>query len=94
MSSAAYNEVILAPANERLDLFLTTANRLGTPIGNVEKDFWVCWTLNALYHERPAGGPRLLFKGGTSLSKAHGLIERFSEDIDVTVFRDDLDEAA
>ncbi|MDX3810187.1 MAG: nucleotidyl transferase AbiEii/AbiGii toxin family protein [Bosea sp. (in: a-proteobacteria)] len=94
MSSAAYNEVILAPANERLDLFLTTASRLGTPIGNVEKDFWVCWTLNALYHERPAGGPRLLFKGGTSLSKAHGLIERFSEDIDVTVFRDDLQEPA
>ncbi|MDQ0304879.1 hypothetical protein J2S75_003929 [Ancylobacter polymorphus] len=94
MSNAAYNEVILAPANERLDLFLTTANRLGAPIGNVEKDFWVCWTLNALYHERPAGGPRLLFKGGTSLSKAHGLIERFSEDIDVTVFRDDLDEPA
>ncbi len=34
------------------------------------------------------------FKGGTSLSKAYGLIQRFSEDIDVTVFRDDLDEAA
>jgi hypothetical protein len=94
VSSAAYNKVILAPANERLDLFLTTANRLGAPIGNIEKDFWVCWTLNALYHERPAGGPRLLFKGGTSLSKAHGLIERFSEDIDVTVFRDDLEEPA
>lgn len=94
MTSSAYRQVIAAPPNDRLDLFLTTANRLGTPIGNVEKDFWVCWTLNALYHERPAGGPRLLFKGGTSLSKAYGLIERFSEDIDVTVFRDDLNEAA
>ena len=94
MTNAAYRQVIAAPPGDRLDLFLTTANRLGTPIGNVEKDFWVCWTLNALYHERPAGGPRLLFKGGTSLSKAYGLIERFSEDIDVTVFRDDLDEAA
>ena len=60
----------------------------------MEKDFWVCWTLHALYRERPAGGPRLLFKGGTSLSKAYGLIERFSEDIDITVFRDDLDEPA
>jgi hypothetical protein len=39
-------------------------------------------------------GPRLLFKGGTSLSKAFGLIQRFSEDIDVTVFRDDLGFAA
>ncbi len=38
----------------------------------------------------PQKGPRLLFKGGTSLSKAYGLINRFSEDIDVTVFREDL----
>jgi len=94
MTDAAYRQVIAASPGDRLDLFLTTANRLGTPIGNVEKDFWVCWALNALYRERPDGGPRLLFKGGTSLSKAYGLIERFSEDIDVTVFRDDLDEAA
>ena len=50
--------------------------------------------MTALYRERPAGGPRLLFKGGTSLSKAYGLIERFSEDIDITVFRDDLDQPA
>ena len=93
MTTVVYQQIISAPPRDRLDLFLATANRLGTPIGNVEKDFWVCWTLNALYHERPATGPRLLFKGGTSLSKAYGLIERFSEDIDVTVFRDDLDEA-
>jgi hypothetical protein len=93
MTTAAYQQIIAAPPRDRLDLFLATANRLGTPIGNVEKDFWVCWTLNALYHERPEG-PRLLFKGGTSLSKAYGLIQRFSEDIDVTVFRDDLHEAA
>ena len=39
---------------------------------------------------RPEGHPRLLFKGGTSLSKAFGLIERFSEDIDLVVFRDGL----
>ena len=38
----------------------------------------------------PKGGPRFLFKGGTSLSKACGVINRFSEDIDVTIFRDDL----
>jgi hypothetical protein len=92
--TAAYKEVISASPRDRLDLFLATANRLGAPVGNVEKDFWVCWTLNALYHERPPGGPRLLFKGGTSLSKAYGLIQRFSEDIDITVFREDLDEAA
>jgi len=44
----------------------------------------VCWTLEVLYHGLPAGGPRLLFKGGTSL------IDRFSEDIDITAFREDL----
>jgi len=38
--------------------------------------------------------PRLLFKGGTSLSKSFGLINRFSEDIDITVFRNDLGEPA
>jgi hypothetical protein len=94
MTADAYREIIAAPVRDRLDLFLTTANRLGAPVGNVEKDFWVCWTLDALYHRLPAGGPRFLFKGGTSLSKGYGLIERFSEDIDVTVFRDDLDQAA
>jgi predicted nucleotidyltransferase component of viral defense system len=56
---------------------------------NVEKDFWVCLTLDALFNGL-TDEPRLLFKGGTSLSKGFGLIQRFSEDIDVTVFRDDL----
>ena len=94
MTAAAYRQIGAAPARDRLDLFLAAASRLGAPVNHVEKDFWVCWTLNALYRERPAGGPRLLFKGGTSLSKAYGLIQRFSEDIDITVFRDDLDEPA
>ncbi len=94
MTAAGFASIIRAPRRERLDLFLATANRLGAPVGNIEKDFWVCWTLDALYQRLPADGPRLLFKGGTSLSKAHGLIQRFSEDIDITVFRDDLGEAA
>ncbi len=46
--------------------------------------------LDALFNHCPKGHPRLLFKGGTSLSKVFGLIERFSEDIDIVVFRDDL----
>lgn len=94
MSTAGFQQIIAASVADRADLFLTTANRLGAPLINIEKDFWVCWTLNALYHRLPAGGPRLLFKGGTSLSKAYGLIDRFSEDIDVTVFRDDLGHGA
>jgi hypothetical protein len=47
-----------------------------------------------LFHRLQKSGPRLLFKGGTSLSKGCGLISRFSEDIDVTVFRGDIGEAA
>jgi Nucleotidyl transferase AbiEii toxin, Type IV TA system len=94
VTASAYRSVITAPAADRLGLFLAAAQRLGAPLGNIEKDFWVCWTLDALYHHLPAGGPRLLFKGGTSLSKAYGLIQRFSEDIDVTVFRDDLNQSA
>ncbi|MGH8820569.1 MAG: nucleotidyl transferase AbiEii/AbiGii toxin family protein [Rhodoferax sp.] len=86
----AFHAVITASDAERRDLFLGTAARLGTAVQNVEKDFWVCWTLDALFNGLEAGGPRLLFKGGTSLSKAFGLISRFSEDIDITVFRDDL----
>jgi hypothetical protein len=89
-----FNAVITASDAERRDLFLGTAARLGTAVQNVEKDFWVCWTLDALFNGLDAGGPRLLFKGGTSLSKAFGLISRFSEDIDITVFRDDLGQAA
>lgn len=89
----AYNTVITASDDERRGLFLATAARLGTAVQNVEKDFWVCWTLDALFNGLPASGPRLLFKGGTSLSKAFGLIPRFSEDIDITVFRDDLGQA-
>ena len=87
--NAGFQTVNNARDEDRRDLFLTTARRLGTAVQNVEKDFWVCWTLDVLFNGLPAGGPRLLFKGGTSLSKAFGLINRFSEDIDITVFRDD-----
>ncbi len=92
--NAAYQAIIGASDEDRRGLFLATATRIGTTVQNIEKDFWVCWTLDALFHKLPAGGPRLLFKGGTSLSKGYGLISRFSEDIDVTVFREDLNEGA
>lgn len=87
-----FNTVIQASDDERRGLFLTAAARLGTTVQNIEKDFWVCWTLDALFSGLPPDGPRLLFKGGTSLSKAFGIISRFSEDIDITVFRQDIGE--
>ena len=55
----------------------------------VEKDFWVCWTLKELF-ALPAIGAHLIFKGGTSLSKVFKVIERFSEDIDVSIDRASL----
>ena len=48
----------------------------------VEKDFWVTWTLYKMFSNK-ALAKLLIFKGGTSLSKVYGLIERFSEDIDL-----------
>ena len=89
-----YDTFLAAAANDRRDAFIAAGRRLGAAEQNIEKDFWVSWTLDALFNRLPDGGPRLLFKGGTSLSKAFGLISRFSEDIDVTVFRDDLGEGA
>ena len=89
-----FQNVLAASENDRRDLFVGASNRLGTAEQNIEKDFWVCWTLDALFNELDSGGPRLLFKGGTSLSKSYGLIERFSEDIDITVFREDIGQAA
>lgn len=56
------------------------------PPATIEKDFWVCWTLKKLFN-LPEWGPHLTFKGGTSLSKGWGLIERFSEDIDIVINR-------
>jgi hypothetical protein len=89
-----FKNVLAASANDRRDLFVGTGVRLGTVEQNIEKDFWVCWTLDAHFNGLEPGGPRLLFKGGTSLSKGYGLIARFSEDIDITVFREDIGEPA
>lgn len=77
-------------SQHRRDVFEATAQRLGTLATYVEKDFWVCLVLDILYNDRPANHPVLFFKGGTSLSKAFGLIQRFSEDIDIAVSRYDL----
>lgn len=90
MTNPNFLHIIEIPSNERRNLFLATANRLGPPLQNVEKDFWVCWILDLLFNGNETNQPRLLFKGGTSLSKAYGLISRFSEDVDITVFREDI----
>ena len=67
---------------ERAELFKNTAYKMGLPEAIIEKDFWVCYTLDYLFH-RSEWKNNLSFKGGTSLSKAYNLINRFSEDIDL-----------
>lgn len=69
-------------AEDRLALFQYTANELKMSEAIVEKDFWVCFMLEALFEYSPYKD-YFAFKGGTSLSKSFQLIERFSEDIDL-----------
>ena len=56
--------------------------RTDRPTRLLEKDVWVVWTLAALFESNLSAD--LTFKGGTSLSKAYKVIDRFSEDIDLT----------
>ena len=67
---------------ERLKLFQDASNAIGIPVAMVEKDFWVCWLLSKIFADVELS-EILRFKGGTSLSKAYNLIERFSEDLDI-----------
>lgn len=71
-------------ARERSELFAESAARMGTTPAVVEKDFWVSWVLFRLFSDTQLAN-WLMFKGGTSLSKAYGLIQRFSEDIDLVL---------
>jgi len=70
---------------ERQPYFEETAARRDSTTTAVEKDFWICWTLRHLF--TLGAIPELRFKGGTSLSKVFGLIDRFSEDIDISIDR-------
>lgn len=78
------NTVANTSARERAELFRETGARMGLSAALVEKDFWVCWTLGHLF-DIAAVRDMLMFKGGTSLSKVFGLINRFSEDIDLAI---------
>ncbi len=73
----------------RDEAFQEAAAQLGLSKPIVEKDFWVCWSLNQLF-ALPSFGDHMIFKGGTSLSKAYGVIHRFSEDVDLSLDRTQL----
>ena len=76
------------PETRRIAIFETASNIKGVPVESIEKDWWVTITLKAVF-ELPVA-KHLVFKGGTSLSKAWGVIQRFSEDIDLALSRDFL----
>lgn len=67
------------------ELLGLASSRSGLPAGAIEKDWWVTLALNAIFQTPWAAA--LVFKGGTSLSKSWGLIDRFSEDIDLVLDR-------
>ncbi len=64
-----------------------TADQLGIPAIYVEKDYWVTFALHTIFHHTI--GKETVFKGGTALSKCYGMIDRFSEDIDLVVLKKD-----
>lgn len=68
--------------SEQAFYFEQAAIKTGLAAEAVEKDFWVVWTLDKLFRS-PLLRDKIIFKGGTSLSKVFGLIRRFSEDIDL-----------
>ena len=81
------NEIHLLSQDERELFFRTAADIQNMPFGIIEKDFWVVWILERLFSLEKLK-PYLTFKGGTSLSKVYRLIDRFSEDIDLSIERD------
>ena len=83
------NVFSLQPAEARADFIYQFAIPAKIPAFIVEKDFWVCWLLGRVFSS-PKLGAESVFKGGTSLSKVFGAIDRFSKDIDLAlVYGDD-----
>ena len=73
------------PDETKKRIYKNAGEKNNLPAYAVEKDWWVAQTLSILKNTEI--GKHLVFKGGTSLSKAWDVIERFSEDIDLAVDR-------
>ena len=69
------------------EIIALAAEYFGYEQSHMEKDYWVSKILRDISMSEYAD--KTYFKGGTSLSKAYGLIERFSEDLDLFVFTGD-----
>ena len=87
MKTALSEWLKLTDPNKR-NIFAETARQKALPVSSIEKDWWVVHTLSAIFSTEYAD--KLIFKGGTSLSKSWNLIERFSEDVDLALDREFL----
>jgi len=87
---AGYGDILRATARDRRQIFSDATERVPTSANFIEKDFIVSATLDVLFGDDSRQADNLVFKGGTSLSKGHHLIERFSEDIDLVIVRSEL----
>jgi predicted nucleotidyltransferase component of viral defense system len=80
------NKWLSVPDITKKNAYEQIAEATGMSAFAVEKDWWVVQTLSAVFETEISR--QLVFKGGTSLSKAWNLIRRFSEDIDLAINRE------
>lgn len=85
MDEAALIEWLKLEDSTRRNIFSEISKKINLPAAAIEKDWWVVRTLDLIFQTEIA--PHTVFKGGTSLSKAWQLIDRFSEDIDLALDR-------
>ena len=84
-ASRAVTYQLVAESEAVTALSAQVSRETGLPAAHIEKDFWITEVLRGVVATAAAANVEVLFKGGTSLSKAFGLIRRFSEDVDVLV---------
>jgi hypothetical protein len=84
MNKVSLGEWLMLTEQNKRNIFEETAKRMNLPMAAAaEKDWWAVHTLAIIFQTEIA--PYTVFKGGTSLSKAWNLIDRFSEDIDLAM---------
>jgi Nucleotidyl transferase AbiEii toxin, Type IV TA system len=87
---SSYRDLLAAHQTDRAGVYQEATEVWATSPDLIEKDLMVCATLDVLFGDISDATSTLVFKGGTSLSKAHKLIQRFSEDVDLVVVRETL----